>query len=463
MSESKIDPRALRILVIDDDEHIRYAMSLCLETEGHEIVAVGTIEDAFDQTARQAFDLIFLDIRLGTKNGLDYLTSLREENPWARIIVITAYGSIETAVEAMKLGATDFLSKPFEPTQLLLRTQKVAERRMLERTVDAMQTALGSLDPEVDFPTGNAIYRERIDFARRVATASPAVLIQGEPGTGRGRLARAIHLWSQRRDNPCISIPCDGDGVDALEAELFGAGAGTAGPVGAIAKCHGGTLLLDEVGNMPMRLQHKLLNVIRNKEFERQDEASARPINVRVIATTGADLRKAVDLGKFRPDLLLALNVAQIDIPPLRQRPEDVLMLATRYLSFFSRDHHKSITGFSSDATFLLNSHRWPGNSRELRNVVERAVLACNSDRIELDHLPADLVHSASKDGSTLNGYKIGDLVPLELIEEAHIQKVMASAKTIRRAAAVLGVNASTLCRRFKRKLNEEQDDELKE
>jgi NtrC-family two-component system response regulator AlgB len=212
-----------------------------------------------------------------------------------------------------------------------------------------------------------------------------------------------------------------------------------------------------------MRLQHKLLNVIRNKEFERQDEASARPINVRVIATTGADLRKAVDLGKFRPDLLLALNVAQIDIPPLRQRPEDVLMLATRYLSFFSRDHHKSITGFSSDATFLLNSHRWPGNSRELRNVVERAVLACNSDRIELDHLPADLVHSASKDGSTLNGYKIGDLVPLELIEEAHIQKVMASAKTIRRAAAVLGVNASTLCRRFKRKLNEEQDDELKE
>jgi NtrC-family two-component system response regulator AlgB len=463
MAETKIDPRALRILIIDDDEHIRYAMTLCLEDEGHEVVAVGTIEDALDQTARLAFDLMFLDIRLGTKNGLDYLPSLREENPWARIIVITAYGSIETAVEAMKLGATDFLSKPFEPTQLTLRTQKVAERRMLERNMDALHKTIGSMDPEADFPTANSIYRESIELARRLATANSPILIQGEAGTGRGRLARAIHYWSSRRDNPIISVACEAQSVDSLEAELFGAIPGSSGQIGAIAMCHGGTLLLDEVGNMPMRLQHKLLNVIRDKEFERQDDSSPRPVNVRIIATTSADLRQAVDRGQFRPDLLLALNVAQIDIPALRQRPEDILMLALQYLSFFSREHHKSITGFSSDASFMLSSHRWPGNSRELRNVVERAVLACNSDLIGLEHLPADLLHAASHDHNAINGYKIGDLVPLEMIEEAHIQKVLASTKTIRRAAAVLGVNASTLCRRFKRKLNEDQDEKLAE
>src|SRR5271170_723313 len=193
MSSSQPEFRALRILVVDDEEHIRFALTMCLETDGHRVVSVGTVEAALNETARQAFDLIFLDVRLGTQNGLDFIKALLEENPWARIVVITAYASIETAVEAMKLGASDYLSKPFEPAQLRLLTQKVAERRTLERKIDSLQKALGGLDPEADFPTQSPVWRDSIELARRVATTTAPLLIRGESGTGKGRLARAIH------------------------------------------------------------------------------------------------------------------------------------------------------------------------------------------------------------------------------------------------------------------------------
>jgi two-component system, NtrC family, response regulator AlgB len=464
MPESKPDLRALRILIVDDEENIRFAISMCLENDGHKVVAVGTIDDALEQTARQAFDLIFLDVRLGTQNGLDYIKPLLDENPWVRIIVITAYASVETAVEAMKRGASDYLAKPFEPAQLTLLTQKVVERRLLERKIDALQKTLGCMDPEADFPTSSPIWRESIEFARRIANASSPVLIRGEPGTGRGRLARAIHQWSPRADGPFAAISFDRQSVDAFESELFGAGSDVTEKIGAVAFCHGGTLLLDEIGNMPLRLQHKLLSVIRDKQFERQDQFNRRPVDVRILATTEVDLRQAVDQGKFRADLLLAINIAQVDIPALRERPEDILMLADRYLAHFSREHHKPIAGFSRDAVFVLKNHQWPGNSRELRNVVERAVLACDGELIGLHHLPADLINATSRKKDTVNGsYQVGDLVPLELIEEAHIQQVLASTKTLRRAAAVLGVNASALCRRLKRAKLEGSNDQLAE
>jgi NtrC-family two-component system response regulator AlgB len=460
MRDNRTDLRALRILVIDDEENIRFAIGACLETDGHKVVTAGSIEEAMAHTAREAFDLIFLDIRLGTQNGLDFIQPLLDENPWARIIVITAYASIETAVEAMKRGASDYLSKPFEPAQLSLLTQKVAERRLLERKMESLQRALGTMDPEADFPTASPIWREAIEFARRVATANSPVLIRGEPGSGRGRLARAIHEWSNRAQAPFVSVAFDGQSVDALEVELFGSGPEVGGKIGAVAFAHGGTLLLDEISNIPMRLQHKLLALIRDKEFERQDQISRRPADVRIIATTNADLHRAAETGKFRPDLFLALNVAQIDIPPLRERPEDILLLAERYLAFLSREHHKPISGFSRDATFVLKTHEWPGNSRELRNVVERAVLACDSDVIGLEHLPADLMNATARARDPgAASYQVGDLVPLAMIEEAHIQQVLASAKTLRRAAAILGVNASALCRRLKRTRMEAQNE----
>lgn len=450
--------RPLRILVVDDEENIRFTMRMCLEIEGHRVAAAASIEQALEQTAREAFDLIFLDVRLGNDNGLDYIKVLLEENPWVRIVVITAYASIETAVEAMKRGATDYLPKPFGPAELKILTQKVAERRLLERKVEALQKALGSLEPEADFATASPVWRESIEFARRIATANSPVLIRGESGTGKGWLARAIHEWSGRCDGPFAAISFDGKSVDAIEVELFGSGS----QVGAIALCHGGTLLLKEITNLPMRLQPQILSVIRDKEFEKQDQFVRRPADVRIISTTGADLAAAVSIGRFREDLLMALSVSQINTPSLRERKEDILPLAERYLAGYSREHHKPIAGFTRDAAYLLKSHTWHGNCRELRNIVERAVIACDADFVGLEHLPVDLKNSADagKD-PVMGGYRVGDLVPLEVIEEAHIQKVLASAKTIRRAAAVLGLNASALCRRLKRNKHESENQNL--
>jgi NtrC-family two-component system response regulator AlgB len=455
MNHSRPEPRPLRILVVDDEENIRLMMRMCLEIEGHRLFGAATIDEALDLTSREAFDLIFLDVRLGNVNGLDYIKMLLEENPWARIIVITAFASIQSAVEAMKRGASDYLPKPFEPTQLRLLTQKVAERRVLERKVEALQKALGSQEPEADLSTSSPVWRESIEFARRIATANSPVLIRGESGTGKGWLARAIHEWSPRCDGPFTSISFDGKSVDAIETELFGSGS----EAGAIALCHGGTLLIKEISNLPMRLQPRILSVIRDKEFEKQDHFVRRPADVRIVSSTGADLAAAVGIGRFREDLLMALGVSQVSTPSLRERKEDILPLAERYLGSYSREHHKPIAGFTRDAAYVLKSHAWPGNCRELRNVVERAVIACDSDFIGLEHLPVDLKNTVSPEkDSTFGGYRVGDLVPLEVIEEAHIQKVLASAKTIRRAAAILGLNASALCRRLKRNSREESE-----
>jgi NtrC-family two-component system response regulator AlgB len=318
------------------------------------------------------------------------------------------------------------------------------------------------MDPEADFATASPIYRESIEFAHRIATASSPVLVRGEPGTGKGRLAREIHQWSGRSEGPFAALSFDGPSLESMEVELFGAGPEIGGRVGAIAFCHGGTLLLDEISLIPMRLQHKLLSVIRDKEFERHDQFIRRPADVRIVATTSADLPRMVGTGKFRDDLFMAMNAAQVDIPALRERPEDVLPLCERYLAYFGREHHRSIAGFTRDATFVLKTHLWPGNTRELRNVVERAVLACDSQYVGLEHLPVDIKNASAKSRVTgINGYQVGDLVPLEVIEEAHIQRVLASAKTLRRAAVVLGVNASALCRRLKRMKTEAGNDEL--
>jgi NtrC-family two-component system response regulator AlgB len=442
---------SLRILVVDDEENIRFAIGACLEAEGHKVVGAATADAALEQASHVAFDLIFLDVRLGTYNGLDLIRPLLSESPWARLVVLTAYASVEIAVGAMKLGATDYLPKPFEHTQLILLTQSVAERRFLERKVEALQKTLGAMDPEADFPTTSPVWRKSLDVARRVADSNVPVLIRGEAGTGKGRLARAIHEWSSRSAGPFAALSFEGQPVEVLETELFAADPGA--PSGLVAFCHGGTLYLDNISKAPVQLQPRILALIRDRELESSRGFVRRSIDVRTLAGTCEDLWHGVESHHFREDLLMALSVVEVDVPSLRERPEDITPLAERYLAYFAREHHRPIVEITRDAAFVLRMHTWPGNIRELRNVIERAVLLCNSDRVGLDHLPVDLVNVGVRGKGVPPGdYKVGDMVPLELIEELHIRQVLASAKTIRRAAAILGVNACALSRKVKLK-----------
>jgi two-component system, NtrC family, response regulator AlgB len=449
MSEIQPASATLRILVVDDEANIRTQLSLFLEADGHRVVAHGSIHEALVEASWQAFDLVFLDLRLGLDNGLDFIPRLLAESPWAKIVVITAYASIDTAVESMKRGAADYLAKPFSPAQVRLLTQKVAQRRLLERRVESLQLALGGIDPEADLPTANAGMARAIELARQVANSRATILIRGEIGTGKGRLARAIHGWSSRADAPFATALCQTTTTDVLDAELFGLSLkdrqdSVSDSPGWVEFCDGGTLHLEEIGESPPSLQPKLLRLLRDREYERHNDFKMRQTNVRVVATTSIDLDNAVRRGRLRADLLLALEVIRIDLPPLRQRAEDIRLLANRYLAHFGRDSHRTIAAFTPAAIDALEKHSWPGNVRELRNVIERAVLICKEDEIGIEHLPANLLNSPCN-------YAIGDLVPLEIIEDLHIRKVVSSTRTIASAANILGVHTGTIIRRMKR------------
>jgi two-component system, NtrC family, response regulator AlgB len=438
---------ALGILVVDDEENIRLTLSLCLEADGHRVEAAGNVQAALTQVSRRAFDLIFLDLRLGLENGLDLIPRLLAENPWTKIVVITAYASVETAVQAMKRGATDYLPKPFTPTQVQMVTEKVAERRCLEVKLQALQQAIGE-DPEENFPCESACMRHALETARRVAASNSALVIRGEVGVGKGRLARMIHAWSGRSPGAYAAVSCGTTSAEALEAELFGLSAYSSpdaapGRRGRIAFCEGGTLVLHDVADLPRPLQPKLVRLVRDGEYERVDDLTCRKADVRVVATTSVDLHEAAQRGRFRQDLLLALDVVTIEIPPLRERPDDVRLLAERFLAHFARESGRCVTGFTPDALDALSKHSYPGNARELRNLVERAVLLCDGPDIGLEHLPPNLLNAEA--------YRVGDLVSLEKISDLHIRRVLASTRSYEAAANVLGINSITLWRRRKR------------
>lgn len=439
---------SLNILVVDDEANIRKTLSICLETAGHRVKAAGNPEDALSETSRRSFDIAFVDIRLGTASGLDLIPALLAAAPGIKVIVITAYASIDTAIEAVRRGAADYIPKPFTPAQIILAVQKVFEVRSLEQKVVALGEDLGRSRLEEDFSTTSPALERAFELARQAAPSDATILLRGESGTGKSVLAKAIHTWSRRAAMPFSVLSCPSLSPELLESELFGhikgafTGAVRDNP-GRISACDGGTLLLDEIGDLPLSLQPKLLRFVQDKEYERVGDYVTRHADVRIIAATNVDLEKSVREGRFREDLIYRLNVIQIELPSLRSRPEDVIALAGRLLAFFSRSCHKTIKGFSDEVRQLLRGYNWPGNIRELRNVVERAAILCRTEFIGADDLPDNLKAGEAP-------VRLGDPVPLDKIEEEHIRRILAAATSLQEAAAILGIDQATLWRRRK-------------
>ncbi len=435
-------------LVVDDEANIRKLLTICLEREGYRVTAVSNYDDALSEASGKSFDIAFVDLRLGTANGLDLIPALLAATPWLKIVVITAYASIETVVEAMKRGATDYIAKPFTPAQVKLAIRKAFAIRSLEQKVGALREELSQAHFDLDLSSGSTAMNRAVNLARQAAPSEATILLRGESGTGKSVLAKAIHGWSQRALLPFSVISCPSLSPELLESELFGhvkgafTGALRDNP-GRVSMCDRGTLLLDEIGDLPVSLQPKLLRFVQEKEYERIGDYTTRHADVRIIAATNIDLEKSVREGRFREDLYYRLNVIQIEIPPLRERSDDIPALAEGLLGFFGKNCHKRLVGFTDDALQVLKSYHWPGNIRELRNTIERAAILCQTERIGMEHLPEN---PRSKSPSV----RIGDPVSLDKIEEEHIRRLLATTRSLQEAADILGIDQATLWRRRK-------------
>ncbi|KAB0546717.1 sigma-54-dependent Fis family transcriptional regulator [Pseudomonas argentinensis] len=435
-----------RILLVDDEAAILRTFRYCLEDEGYQVTTANSAAQAESLLQRQVFDMCFLDLRLGDENGLDVLAQMRIQAPWMRVVIVTAHSAIDSAVDAMQAGAADYLVKPCSPDQLRLAAAKQLEVRQLSARLEALEGEVRKPSDGIDShsPAMMAI----LETARQVAATDANILILGESGTGKGELARAIHGWSRRAKKSCVTINCPSLTAELMESELFGHSRGaftgaSESTLGRVNQADGGTLFLDEIGDFPLTLQPKLLRFIQDKEYERVGDPVTRHADVRILAATNRDLNEMVKEGHFREDLLYRLNVITLTLPPLRERADDILTLAARFLARFVKDYARPARGFSDDATKALLTYQWPGNIRELRNVIERASIICPGEWVEVAHLgmSAPAANSAPRVGADLS---------LEELEKAHIAAVLANSDTLDQAAKTLGIDASTLYRKRK-------------
>ncbi|HEX8324050.1 MAG TPA: sigma-54 dependent transcriptional regulator [Tepidisphaeraceae bacterium] len=437
----------LHVLILDDEPNIRRLLAIALEADGHHVLTASNATDGVDTAVRQSFDLAFVDLRLGTESGLDVIPRLLAQTPWTKIVVITAYAEIETAVEAMRRGAFDYLPKPFTPAQVSAVVARVAELRRAQTQLDELrqETAGG----EAELTSRNVAAQRAFELARQVAASDATVLIRGESGTGKGVLARAIHRWSPRAARPFATVSSPSLSAELVESELFGHVKGaftgaTRDAPGRVAAVDGGTLFLDEIGDLPLTLQPKLLRFLQEREYERVGDTVTCRADVRIVAATNVDLEVAVRAGRFREDLFYRLNVVQIDMPALRDRREDVLPLAERMLAALSRSPAARI---DADAVDALRSYDWPGNLRELHNAIERATILSPDGVVRREHLPVAVATPRDLPAGTT----AGEPVSLDVLEERHIRRVLTETRTLDEAAKVLGIDVATLWRRRKK------------
>ena len=387
-----------RILIIDDEESYRHMLSVILRKERYEAETASNGEEGLEKVGLLPFDQILCDIRMPRMDGLGFLREAMKVAPDSTIIMMSAYGTVDTAVEAMKLGAYDYISKPFKPDEIILTLRKAEEREQLRKENQFLRKEVKREYSFENIISKNEKMEKIFEIIRKVAQYKSTILITGESGTGKELVARALHYHSDRSQNLFVPVNCAAIPENLLESELFGHVRGAFTDAirtkkGLFEEADGGTLFLDEIGELPSQLQVKLLRVLQDGEIRRVGEAKSIQIDVRIVAATMKDLTKEANEGRFREDLYYRLNVLPIHVPPLRERKEDIPLLVTHFISKYSQLMNKKVGGIDPAALEALMNFKWYGNVRELENAIERAIVLADGENIELQNLPAEVQH----------------------------------------------------------------------
>jgi NtrC-family two-component system response regulator AlgB len=432
------------ILIVDDEPHILKTMDICFEDLGYDITSCLDPVEALNLIEKKTYDLAFVDLKMSPIDGMQVLETILKKSPETTVIIITAHGSIDSAVEAIKMGAYHYLQKPFEFEELQVFTQKALEYHNLKKEVVELRRRVDERIFKGNIITHHPKMIEMLDLAERVATSNLNVLIEGESGTGKELYAQLIHQESDRSGKPFVKVNCAALPENLLESELFGHVKGAfTGAIkdrqGRFESADGATIFLDEIAEMTPGLQAKLLRVLQQGEFERLGENKSRKVDVRVITATNKNLEAAITEGTFREDLFYRLNTVRIKLLPLRERTEDILPLTEYFIQKYSEGEKIDI---SQKVLKVMRQYRWSGNVRELENVVKRAVVLANHGRIEITDLPEEV---------RISGTKQEQLLSLEELEKIHIKKILQHTSDYNEAAHLLGIDPATLWRKRKK------------
>jgi len=385
-----------RILIVDDEESFRNVLTVILRKEGYEVEGATNGEEGLNKISNAAFDHVLCDIRMPKMDGLEFLRESQKAGAEAPVIMMSAFGTVDTAIEAMKLGAYDYISKPFKPDEIILTLKKAEERERLRKENELLRRQVKKEYSFENIVSKNEKMNKLFEIIKKVAPYKSTILITGESGTGKELVARAIHYNSDRSKMFFVPVNCGAIPENLLESELFGHVKGAFTDAirtkkGLFEEADEGTIFLDEIGELPAQLQVKLLRVLQDGEIRRVGESKSIQVNVRIIAATVKDLAREVNEGRFRDDLFYRLNVLHLSIPPLRERKEDIPLLVQHFINKHNQNLNKHVKEVDSKALELLMNYKWSGNVREVENTIERAVVLTDGDRIELDNLPFEI------------------------------------------------------------------------
>lgn len=441
-----------RILIADDDASMCAMLSAHLTKRGFEVETFTSAQAAFDAHRSREFDVVVTDLNMAGMDGLELCERVVQNSPQTPVVLITAFGSLETAIGAIRAGAYDFVPKPFEIETFVLAIERAARHRELQAEVSRLRSVVAGASRFDDMLGESAAMRRVFELIERVADSDTSVLVTGESGTGKELVARALHRRSARRDGPFVPVNCAAVPEALLESELFGHTRGAftdarTARSGLFVEASGGTLFLDELGEMPLGLQPKLLRALEERVVRPIGASAEVPFDVRLVAATNTDLESAVEEGRFRADLFYRVNVLQIDLPPLRRRDNDVLLLAQRFVEQCAERSGKRVTGLSAPAAQKLLSYAWPGNVRELKNAIERAVTLARYAEVVVEDLPEKI-----QDYRRSRGDGDEPLLPMAEVERRYVGRVLeATGGNKAEAARILGFDRTTLYRKLQR------------